>query len=264
MLTKFILHRKYLALHILVEYCFVNKCCLLHAGIGRELPLSLPSGSWPLQRYTNILHITNVSSSSACLRFSVNPFEMCVSHLQAQGESCVHINCMFILKFHSGSGLFVFSFIFWSGSWALSPLSAAAIFLCLIGYFFYFLLCVSLVFYRLLPVCVSVVLLIQVFLPTSGASKSGDHVRSPAASFFAHRALRCWTSSASTAGSATQALISSLAAPGGGWRPATWGVSVQRDIGCKRPQWEQLECVKANKHLWLFCEDKLYITAWHL
>lgn len=236
-------------------------CCLLHAGIGRELPLSLPSGSWPLQRYTSILHITNVSSSSACLCFSVNPFEVCVSHLQAQGEGCVHINCMFTLKFHSGS--VCLQLIFWSDSWALSPVCSRHLSL-FNRFFVYFLLCVSLVFYRLLPVCASVVLLIQVFLPTSGASKSGDHVRSSAASFFAHRSLRCWASSTSTAGSATQALISSLAAPDRGWRPATWGVSVQRDIGCKRPQWERLECVKANKHLWLLCEDKLYNPVWHL
>lgn len=63
--------------------------------------------------------------------------------------------------------------------------SAASVFLCLIGYF-YFLLCVSLVFYRLLPVRVPVVLLIQVFLPASGSSEGGDRVRSPAASFLAH------------------------------------------------------------------------------
>lgn len=130
--------------------------------------------------------------------------------------------------------------------WALSPLSAASDFLCLIGYF-YFLLCVPLVFHRLLPVRVSVVLLIQVFLPTSGLSESGDRVRSPAASLFAHRELRYWAGSTSTAGSATQTLISSPAVPDGGWRPVTRGVSVQRDAkGYNNSSWNVWLLINAS------------------
>lgn len=132
-------------------------------------------------------------------------------------NACAHINCMCVCFFFMSLWLWFISF---SDSLALSPLSAASIFLFLMGYF-YFLLCVSLVFYRLLPVRVSVVLLIQVFLPTSGFSESGDHVRSPAASFLAHRALRCWAGSASTAGSPTQTLVSIPAVPDWGRRPVT-------------------------------------------
>lgn len=110
--------------------------CLLHAGMAGEPPLSLPSGSWPLQRYTSNLHNTNVSSSSASLFLSANSFEMCVS-------ACAHINCMFLW-------VFLISlwcrhvwrwFISFSHSWALSPLSAASVFLCLIGYFLLPVMC---------------------------------------------------------------------------------------------------------------------------
>lgn len=115
-----------------MHYCAA--CCMQEL---EESSLCPSPAAADLQRYTNILHITNVSSSSACLCFSVNPFEMCVSHLQAQGESCVHINCMFILKFHSGSGMFVFS-LSSEVTAELCHHCAAAIFLCLIGYFFTF------------------------------------------------------------------------------------------------------------------------------
>lgn len=49
--------------------------------------------------------------------------------------------------------------------------------------------------------------LLQVFLSTSGFSRSGDQVWSPAASLLPHRALRCWAHSASATGSSTQTLL---------------------------------------------------------
>lgn len=91
-------------------------CCLLHAGMAREPPLSLPSGSWPLQRYTSNLHITNASSSSDSLLLSANSFETCVS-------ACAHINCMLVSFFFVFFNFPLVShwFISYRFSWALSP-----------------------------------------------------------------------------------------------------------------------------------------------
>lgn len=59
---------------------------LLHAGMAREPPLPLRHGSWPLQRHTSILHITNVSFASASVCPSSVIALKCVSHTLA---SCV-------------------------------------------------------------------------------------------------------------------------------------------------------------------------------
>lgn len=59
---------------------------LLHAGMAREPPLPLRHGSWPLQRHTSILHITNVSFASASVCPSCVIALKCVSHTLA---SCV-------------------------------------------------------------------------------------------------------------------------------------------------------------------------------
>lgn len=59
---------------------------LLHAGMAREPPLPLRHGSWPLQRHTSILHITNVSFASASVCPPCVIALKCVSHTLA---SCV-------------------------------------------------------------------------------------------------------------------------------------------------------------------------------
>lgn len=53
---------------------------LLHAGMARETPLPLRHDSWPLQRQTSILHITNVSFASASVCPSRVIALKCVSH----------------------------------------------------------------------------------------------------------------------------------------------------------------------------------------
>lgn len=201
--------------------------CLLHAGLARELPLPLPCGSWPLQRYTSsILHITNVSSASAA-------YVLLLMHLKSVSSlntwSLVwHVNCMvlfFTLWFTSfndtahtplekNKPLSILSlpfsspfFLFLEHTCTLFPFN-------LISTSFYVFPLYSIVVVLFPPPCICRLRLLfvffpllQVFLSTPGSSQSGDHVWSPAASILPHRALWCWAHTASATGSSPQTLL---------------------------------------------------------